>query len=131
MRYNALKHGLTAQHAILPDEDAETFGALCDALCAELQPAGVLQWCLFDLMLAKLWRLRRAVRIEGELLHRDRDVLFGVGDDQHSLGVAFIRDCNQAESLLKLTRYEGTLENSFRKNLDHLRELQANEKEPT
>ena len=129
VRYNALKHGLTARHAVLPDEDVETFTALCDALCAELEPAGALQWCLFDVMLAKLWRLRRAVRIEGEILQRDRDVLSAVGDNQYSLGLTFIRDCNQAESLLKLTRYEVTLENSFKKTLDHLRELQTNEKE--
>ena len=131
VRFNAVKHGLTSKQAVLADEDPKDFDVLFDNLCAELRPSGALQWCLFDLLVTKVWRLRRAARIEAEILQPYREAVIGIGADRLSLGLVFVRDCNQAESLLKLTRYEVALENSFRKTLHNLKDLQRGAKEPT
>jgi hypothetical protein len=64
VRYNALKHGLRAEHLLLPGEDEGALEALREGLSADLEPCGTLQWCLFDLILGKLWRLRRVCSAE-------------------------------------------------------------------
>jgi len=40
---NAIKHGLTAQHAMLPNEDPEEFNGLRLGMFSSLNPQGVLE----------------------------------------------------------------------------------------
>jgi hypothetical protein len=65
---NALKHGLTAEIAVLPDEDPEDFIALSQRVTAELLPKGEIEAALVILIARKLWRLGRVARIEAATL---------------------------------------------------------------
>ena len=67
---NALKHGLLAQHVVLPTEDEHEFQTFSLGLEQQLQPVGELEGILVDSIAAYAWRLRRLVRVEKGLLIR-------------------------------------------------------------
>jgi hypothetical protein len=116
---NALKHGLRAQkHLVLPSEDAAEFAALEAALMEELAPEGALQSALAQRVVAAVWRLERAERLEAELFARNH--LAG-----GSLGLALIRDCNGARSFDTLLRYRGGTLAELWRTLRTLKALQA------
>ena len=116
---NALKHGLRAQKfAVLPDEDAAAFAALEAALFEELAPLGALQFVLAQRIAVAAWRLKRADRIEAELLGHQRG-----GDG--NLGLAVIRDANGAGALPTLLRYRGGALAELTRLLRALKALQA------
>jgi hypothetical protein len=56
---NALKHGLLAKTARLPDEDEETFRIFADDLLTDLQPVGAVESLLAEEIINLAWRLRR------------------------------------------------------------------------
>ena len=115
---NALKHGLRAQkHVVLPEEDGGEFRALEAAFVAELSPVGSLQAVLAQRIAVAAWRLKRADRIEAELLARQG----GDGD----LGLAVIRDANGAGALPTLLRYRGGALAELTRLLRALKALQA------
>ena len=61
---NALKHGLSGRHDLLPHEDPAAYQALRDALLEELRPQGVQEHLLVRQMLSAAWRLERAWKLE-------------------------------------------------------------------
>jgi hypothetical protein len=116
---NALKHGLRAQkHVVLPSESAAEFAALEAALLEELAPDGALQSVLAQRVVAAVWRLERAERLEAELFAHNH---FAGGN----LGLALIRDCNGARSFDTLLRYRGGTLAELWRALRTLKALQA------
>ena len=111
VRYNAVKHGLKAEHMLLSHEDADALDKLREGLIAELDPYGPLQWTLFDLILSKLWRLRRACTAETGGLSDAIDMgVFGtIGNMQETI--------TRYLSGSRLVEYERTIENSLYKAL--------------
>lgn len=69
---NALKHGLLAEAAVLPDEDAAAFSSFADALIAELRPEGALEELLAGQIVNLAWRLRRASLVETGVFVREK-----------------------------------------------------------
>lgn len=61
---NALKHGLTAQQVVMPDEDPAAFEALRNSLYAYYQPDGPVAEHLVEHLAACIWRLNRVPAIE-------------------------------------------------------------------
>jgi hypothetical protein len=116
---NALKHGMRAQQCIvLPGERAAAFEAFEAALLAELAPEGALQAVLAQRVVAASWRLARAERLEAELFAQN--MLAG-----HGLGLALIRDCNNARAFDTLLRYRGGTLAELWRALRTLKALQA------
>ena len=116
---NALKHGMRAQKCIvLPGERASAFEAFEAALLEELAPEGALQAVLAQRVVAASWRLARAERLEAELFARN--MLAG-----HGLGLALIRDCNNARAFDTLLRYRGGTLAELWRALRTLKALQA------
>lgn len=70
-RWNALRHGLRAELAVLPDEDPADYDAFQQALVDELQPAGELEAILVGRIVSLAWRLGRAGRVEAGLFRRN------------------------------------------------------------
>jgi hypothetical protein len=116
---NALKHGFRAQkHVVLPGEDAAAFQEIEAGLIEELAPEGALQAALAQRVVAAMWRLARADRIEAGLFeHHLR------GD--RNLGVALIRDGNGARAFDTLLRYRGGATAELWRALRALKALQA------
>ena len=61
---NALKHGLTAEMLILPNEDPEAYDALLQQWLDDFQPANAAERALIDLSVQSIWKLDRANRHE-------------------------------------------------------------------
>ena len=61
---NALKHGLTAERAVIPGEDPAEYAAFQDRLASELGVEGALEVALVDRLASTLWRLRRIPYLE-------------------------------------------------------------------
>ena len=134
-RFNALRHGLLSQQVVIPGEDEQAFAQLQESILAEFWPEGALQGELVDQMLAALWRLRRLRKVEAGLFVQnfplDDPVALvarsGEPQPEHltaGLGLAFIRDSNNANAFSKLSRYETTILRSFYAALHELRRIQ-------
>jgi hypothetical protein len=118
---NALKHGLRAQkHMLLAGESAAEYQRLEAALMEELAPEGALQAVLARRVVAAAWRLERAETIEVQLFAWNQ--LDGAG---RNLGLALIRDCNNARAVDTLLRYRGGTLAEFWRALKTLKALQA------
>jgi hypothetical protein len=116
-KYNALKHGIFSQVALLKNEPRAEFDALLDGFQEYFQPKGVPEQVLVEQLAVLKWRLRRLLTAEAEIIsHPALDLNGGF-----SLGV-------KSESMLdhpnRLFRYEAGIERSFGRTLDQLERLQ-------
>jgi len=64
VRLNAVRHGLRAQDALLPDEDPHQLQALCNELYHQLEPHGLVEEQLVDRMANVMWRMKRVECVE-------------------------------------------------------------------
>jgi hypothetical protein len=71
VRYNAMKHGLLSEAALLPDEDEASFHDLSAKIAADLRPVGEMESALVDRIVNILWRLRRFSHVETGLFVRE------------------------------------------------------------
>ena len=86
----------------------------------DLSPEGALQVALFDLMVVKLWRLRRVYRAEFETLSLHWQGIMG------EQGMGNVVDGSRAQDVLNLCgRYEQTLEKGFLRLLTEFRAIQS------
>ena len=68
VKYNAVKHGLTAKEVVGRSEDPEGYTQLLDNLQAELAPQGEIETQLVDRIALDHWRLRRCARMETDMM---------------------------------------------------------------
>ena len=69
---NAIKHGLTAsKRVVILDESAEQFERMHEGLQAETVTGTELERGLIDEVASAMWRLRRAARIERDMMEED------------------------------------------------------------
>ncbi len=105
-KYNALRHGLLCEKALLEGEDEEALLELEKRLRNELKPSMEIELLLIDRIAANIWRLKRALGMEkGEVIS--------------SIGGSLIYDPD------KFFRYEIMLERSIYKALHELQRIQA------
>src|SRR3989344_6450042 len=71
-KYNALKHGILSKEVLLEGEDEKTLIEVGKKLRAELEPQTELELVLVDRITANVWRLRRIMQIEREMIDNDR-----------------------------------------------------------
>ena len=117
---NAIKHGILSETQVLPDESYADFDAFSNGLRVDLSPEGALQVALFDLMVVKLWRLRRVYRAEFETLSLHWQGIMG------EQGMGNVVDGSRAQDVLNLCgRYEQTLEKGFLRLLTEFRAIQS------
>lgn len=127
-RLNALKHGLLSEVILLPEEDEKALLELGKRLRTELKPAGELELSLVDRITSNLWRLRRALKAEKEMMYEDchPKISFALdGEDGKNLGEALSYDFANYDTYGKLIRYEASIERGFYKALHELQRLQA------
>ncbi len=131
---NAIRHGLRAHEAVLPEEDAGEFNKLIASLEAELQPSTPREAFLVREMASAEWRLRRALRIEtggfawavyrfndNRTLPRPADRDLG---NTVALGTAFFKAAD-GDPFTKLARYENSLRRAYYKALQTLEKLRS------
>jgi hypothetical protein len=138
---NASKHGLLALDVILPDEDLEAFVEFIQGLEQEFNPQGELEHALVERIVALLWRLRRAGKLEAAVLFFHRCRVRKVNSDEEAdesvaenkiineyatnwaiRGASYI---NGENSLAKLSRYESSIQRNLLRMMHELQRLQA------
>jgi len=138
VRYNALTHGLTAQYAVMPQENKQEFEDLFASLEAEYQPSGPTENLLLKQMVINAWRIQRLQGMETsffELAAVDYRQSFAEqykNTDAHDLHAYLFREdvrCNDA--LSRMARYESRIQRSFYKAMHELQRLQALRASPT
>ena len=70
-RMNALKHGLQAEHVVIPGEDPEEFEALLRGLEEDYLPVGFRESLLVERIAECTWRLQRARLMETAIMRRE------------------------------------------------------------
>jgi hypothetical protein len=121
--HNALRHGLTAQIAVLPNEKPEEFQELCDAFFDEHHPAGPTETLLVEQMAMAAWRLRRLRALETGLFAVRMSQLPHDDNPLDPRSRAFVYDTSGSRSIEILSRYETRIERSFYRALHELQRL--------
>src|SRR3990167_5351885 len=117
-KYNAIKHGLLSKEVLLEGEDEKTLIEIGKRLRIELEPQTELELVLVDRITANVWRLRRVMQIEREMMEDDKD-------DEKTLGRAISNDFSYKDTYGKLIRYEANIERGIYKALHELQRIQA------
>lgn len=71
---NSLKHGILSKQLILENENRAEFDSLFGNLVNDLQPEGTLEETLVESLAIVIWRGRRLISAENELISEDRDL---------------------------------------------------------
>ena len=122
-KYNALKHGILSKEVLLKGEDEKTLIEIGKKLRVELQPQTELELVLVDRITANVWRLRRVMQIEREMIEDDRKDSFS--KELKTLGEAFSYDSTNYDTYSKLIRYEANIEHGIYKALHELQRIQS------
>src|SRR5271156_2016960 len=117
-RINALKHGLSAEHVVLFDEEIEEFERFFRKWMVACKPQGFVEQQLVERIAICAWRLRRVYRIETGLFSKCRtDWTKGTTGLPIAIETTFYRASTADNTLEKLTRYERSIERSLRQAL--------------
>ena len=108
---NALRHGLTARHLVIRDDEREEYADLLNSLSSELDPQGAVETVAFHELLHAAWSLHRFRRIEAEASR-------GSVEDFTDPATTTVLD--------RLTRYQARAQRSWQKAIYELRVLQTN-----
>ena len=139
VRHNALKHGLSAQHPVIPDlEKQSDFDQYLNQLHNELQPVGIMEQMLVHQIADAYWRRQRIVNMETGMFDINNDKLksyfektfesLTAGDTLHTIAEF---DARQVDMLGRYYRYDARFERSFFKAWNELKSLQsARQSEP-
>lgn len=123
-RYNALKHGLLSKEVLLEGEDEGTLIEMGKKLRAELEPQTELELVLVDRITTNVWRLKRVMQMEREMMDDSRKGSFG--DSPQKLGQTLTHyDIAHNDIYGKLIRYESSIERGIYKALHELQRIQS------
>jgi len=128
-RMNALQHGITRQVTIITDEARPAFIAYCSEIVADLAPETAHERRLAQSVAEDYWRLDRSRAAENNLFSLGHFEEAGNIDVDHAqIHAAFTQARvfrEEARTLQLLTLYEQRINRTLHKNLELLRELQA------
>jgi hypothetical protein len=137
---NAIRHGLSARNAVLPQEDRAAYLELLAAIETEYQPQGAAETFMANRMASAQWRLQRLARIETGFfvaeLEKVRCHEYRIPEIDHNkgkartpeqeydeqtrlLGVLFEKQC-YGDAFARLARYENMLNNEYSRALKAL-----------
>lgn len=121
-RANALRHGLRARTLAVTrlEREAEAAG-FAQAMVESLRPADPVQLELAQGIAESFWRLRRAGRMEAEVL----DEAAGSSSQMGPLGLAVVRDGHGPRALDTVIRYRAQASGELGRNLRLLLALRA------
>ena len=112
---NSTKHGLTGKFVLIAGEDPDEYQTYMEEYFAQHKPANMDEQFLVRQMADAMWRLRRVQRLEAPLFN-------------NAPGRTPFADPSLSSELLKLNRYEKSLESSY---FRASRELRTIRKEQT
>jgi hypothetical protein len=129
MRWNPLRHGLSAATVVLFYESEAEFEQFRQDLALDFEPVGAEECALVEQIATLRWRLRRASRAEAALVNaeaeRRRELLAEGGSKTlYPIGAGMIFD-GLTQSMGTLTRYEAAIERQLHRATAMLERRQA------
>jgi hypothetical protein len=122
---NNLRHGLTGQVTVMPNEDREAHDNFCGELIDSFKPESPLELQLAQSIAEDNWRLNRVRAIENNMF------ALGHADYHREIDIA-LADARtfqeQAAQFALLTMYEQRINRNLERSMKLLRELQAERK---
>jgi hypothetical protein len=118
---NALRHGLTGQVVVMPDEDLEAYQRHVKSFADEYNPQGATEAQLAQALADASWRLNRAASLETNLLTLNGSTASG----SFSAAVTAVAHLDsRVKTFNALSMHTQRLSRQFERTLDKLRELQ-------
>ena len=117
---NSLRHGMRARQIVCFDERQADFESFYTALEAALDPADAVEEQLVERIALCSWRLRRAARVEAELINS----AFATQPNRPLTKVATVFDVSP-DDMTTLSRYEMALDNAVKRGMALLERRQA------
>src|SRR6266545_3039581 len=108
---NAVKHGLTAKHVVVREDEIKDFNDLRDFMFAELDPKGAIELQTFNILMHASWNIERFRALEGNLMVNGLDPVF---------------DDSATKTLDRIHRYHNQALRNYHKAMSELRTLQTN-----
>lgn len=137
-RYNAMKHGLLCKEVLIEGEEENSLKELEQKVRTSLQPVGELELLLTDRIIANIWRLKRAMRVERSSMEWQKNYQDPFDDKpDNELGSVLeeivepqkyrekVTSMIANSSTEKLLRYEAMIERGIYKALHELQRIQA------
>jgi hypothetical protein len=133
VRNNALKHGLSAQHPVIPIiEDQAKFDQFLDQLTQELQPEGIMETLLVNQIADSHWRRQRIIQMETGLFDVNsaelRPAIYKNFTGMTAEGLLHLlaeADAKGPDMLGRYYRYDARFERSFYRAWKELKALQG------
>jgi hypothetical protein len=125
---NALRHGLTGQVSLMPDEDREAHDKFCAAIVESLAPVGALEIQLAQSIAEDNWRMNRGRAIETNMfaIGDFEAARFDSGHPQINAAIAAAEAFAAAPNKFQLlSLYLQRTNRDMQKNLDRLTSLQT------
>jgi hypothetical protein len=131
---NAIRHGLTGQVLVLPDQDLAAFNLLCEKTMAELQIMGEHETQIAKAYCMSLWNVQKAMAIQESLLTLGimEDVAgnLDIDDPQAHNAVSYAKTFRQeSEVFTRISLYTQRLinqSNALRKQLEDVQTQRFN-----
>ena len=130
-KYNAMKHGLLSKEVLIEGEDEKNLLELERNIRAAIQPVGELELLLTDRIIANIWRLRRAMRVERNTMEWEKNYEDPFETRSEILTLDFQKSREKTMNMIanrsteKILRYETTIERGIYKALHELQRIQA------
>lgn len=124
-KYNAIKHGILTKDIILAEENQEELEKLGKLLRKEFEPKSEIELILVDRITANVWRLKRVLKAEAEMIEGDISSVFA---NKKNFGNALSYDFANYDSYGKFTRYESSIERGIYKAIHELERIQGKRK---
>jgi hypothetical protein len=116
-KMNAVKHGLLSKQVLIDGEDENDLLDLGRNIRSFFKPNTEIERILTDRIITCVWRLKRALCVEKEIVEDNMK-------DGWSIGLSFRYDFINYDCSDKLSRYEITIERSLYKALHELQRIQ-------
>jgi hypothetical protein len=125
---NALRHGLTGQTVVLPEDDLAAYQKHCAQFHAELKPQGLLETKAVQTIADTYWRLDRIRAMENNLFSLGFHELSGeLSSDDPAIHCALVQAKSldgRGDLLTRLSLYEQRLNRTLAQAKSELKQLQ-------
>jgi len=137
-RYNAMKHGLLCKEVLVEGEEEKSLLQLERNIRTALLPVGELELLLTDRIIANIWRLKRALRVERNSMEWQKNQQDPFDDevkDELARGLEGLFNPQKSREKItnmianlgteRILRYESAIERGIYKALHELQRIQA------
>ncbi len=126
-RFNGVKHGLTAQHAILPWEHREDLDAIIESFETRFEPVDNYERLLVKHAAEAFWRMERSLRLEASIFETTANAEYEAAGaqpgDLHAGHLEAMGFMKADEIMDRYRRYDAHLQRAFDKAMQRVEKM--------